>query len=131
MSQDELGHTILAREEERCAALRAGDVTALASLLSERLVFAHANATSDTKESLLAKLGSGGIVYAALSLEGTNVIPAGEDAALLTAKLTAQVIVRGVQKIIQNMVLLVWAREEGTWRLLAYQPTPLPAASAT
>ena len=126
MNQDDLGATILSREDERCAAFRVGDVATLAGLLSERLIFAHANATTDTKESLLAKLRAGAIVYAGLSLDGTKVTPAGEDVALLTGSLTAQVVVRGVHKTIQNLVLLVWAREAGEWRLLAYQPTPLP-----
>ena len=126
MNSDALSRTILAREAERGAALVAGDLAALGELLSSRLTFAHANATVDTRESLLSKLEGGSIAYTELSLDDALVIPAGSDAAVLTAQLTADLIVRGQPKTVRNLVLLVWVQEADVWRLLAYQPTPIP-----
>ncbi len=87
-------NAVLARESERGAALLAADVEALADLLSDRLVFAHANATYDDKASLLAKMRSGNIVYQSLEVSGQRVIDLG-DSALLVSRLRAAVTVGG------------------------------------
>lgn len=123
----DLGRTMLQLEHQRCDALLKGDTDALAQLLSERLVFVHANATFDTKASLLQKMAAGTIVYQSLQVAESRVIDQG-DTALLFSRLTAAVIVSGNPRSIDNYTLSVWAREQGRWRLLAYQPTPVPKA---
>ncbi|MBX3529414.1 MAG: nuclear transport factor 2 family protein [Rhizobiaceae bacterium] len=120
-------HDILARERARCEALRKADVAALDGLISERLVFMHANAKSDDKKVLLEKMRAGGIVYNSLDLSELNVTDLG-DTALLHGRLTANVLVNGQPRLIDNQTLSVWAREAGTWRLVAYHPTPIPQA---
>ncbi|MFV8817968.1 nuclear transport factor 2 family protein [Haliea sp. E17] len=121
----DLEASILAREQQRCDALLAGDLEALAGLLSERLVFAHANAVYDDKESLLGKMGSGNIVYKTLQIREPRVVDLG-DSALLVSRLSAEVTVGGQEKFIDNRTLSVWTRESGEWRLVAYQPTAIP-----
>ena len=116
---------ILAREQRRCAALLAADAEALAELLSDRLVFAHATAKYEDKQTLLAKMASGNIVYNTLEVTETQVVDLGETA-LLVSRLTASVTVAGQPRQIDNMTLSVWARESGQWRLVAYQPTAIP-----
>jgi hypothetical protein len=116
---------VLAREAQRCTALLDADIESLADLLSERLVFAHANATYDDKPSLLAKMGSGSIVYQTLAVTGQRVIDLGETA-LLVSRLTAAVAVGGHPRAIDNWTLSVWTREAGNWCLIAYQPTAVP-----
>jgi hypothetical protein len=125
MTQDDLTRTILARERARCDALLAGDVSALSELLSDRLVFVHANASRDTKQTLLEKMGEGAITYRALLVDQEAVLAVGDGAALLSARLTADVLVRQVSKRIRNLTLSAWAHEDGAWRLIAYQPTPI------
>ncbi|MFV8817922.1 nuclear transport factor 2 family protein [Haliea sp. E17] len=121
----EIAPTILANEEKRCAALRAGDADALAPLLSERLSFGHLTATYDDKPTLLDKLRSGTIIYKSLAVSDTRVVEQG-DTALLFSRLTADVEVAGRPRAIDNRSLSVWAREGDDWRLLAYQQTPIP-----
>lgn len=116
---------ILSREDSRCQALLSGDVDALSELLSDRLVFAHANATYDDKESLIRKMGSGNIVYQTLKVSEQRVIDL-ESSALLVSRLTADVLVGGQPRSIDNYTLSVWTKESGDWRLLAYQPTAIP-----
>lgn len=116
---------ILAKEKQRGEALLAGDVDALGALLSERLVFAHANATFDDKASLLKKMSSGTIVYQSLDVSDTRVIDL-DGTALLFSHLVAGVTVGGQPRAIDNWTLSVWAREQGDWRLIAYQPTAVP-----
>lgn len=121
----ELTDQILAKEKQRGDALLAGNVDALAALLSERLVFAHANATFDDKASLLKKMGSGNIVYKTLNISDTRVIDL-DGTALLFSHLVADVTVGGQPRAIDNWTLSVWTRESGDWRLIAYQPTAVP-----
>ena len=122
---DSVTEQILAREAQRCAALLAADVDALAELLSDKLVFAHANATYEDKASLLTKMRSGNIVYQTLEVSGQRVIDLG-GTALLVSRLTAAVTVGGARRAIDNWTLSVWAREDKHWRLVAYQPTAIP-----
>ena len=119
---------ILANEAKRCEALLAADLSALEPLLSERLAFGHANAVTDDKAQLLTKMASGNIVYQTLGVTDTRIIELGETV-LLLSRLTAQVTVGGQEKLIDNQTLSVWVNEAGQWRLVAYQPTPIPRAS--
>lgn len=116
---------IVSKEQQRADALLSGDVEALSRLLSERLVFAHANATHEDKVSLLKKMGSGNIVYNTLDISEQRVIDLGETA-LLFSRLTAAVSVGGQPRAIDNYTLSVWANEGDDWRLVAYQPTAIP-----
>ena len=84
-----------------------------------------ANATYEDKSSLLTKMGSGNIVYKTLDVTEQRVIDLG-DTALLVSRLTASVTVGGAPRAIDNWTLSVWTREEGEWRLIAYQPTGIP-----
>jgi len=124
MTQDISG-TIIALEERRRQALLACDVGALSELLSDRLVFAHSNAVYEDKTSLLAKMGSGNIVYLSLEITEQRVMDLGETA-LLFSRLTAEVTVGGQPRSLDNRTLSVWTREDGQWRLLAYQPIAIP-----
>jgi hypothetical protein len=49
------------------------------------------------------------------------------DTAIVVGRMTADLLVDGVAKTIDNLALAVWARQDGAWRLLAYAPTVLPA----
>jgi ketosteroid isomerase-like protein len=124
MNSDTAGQ-VLAKEKQRGDALLGADMDALSALLSDRLVFAHANATYDDKASLLKKMGSGTIVYKTLDVSEQKVIDLG-DTALLISRLTADVTVGDQPRSIDNWTLSVWTREDGDWRLIAYQPTGIP-----
>lgn len=116
---------ILAMERRRCNALLAADIQALAGLLSDRLVFAHATAKYEDKQTLLAKMETGNIVYNRLEITETQVVDL-EETALLVSRLTADVSVGGQARKIDNMTLSVWSKESGRWQLIAYQPTAIP-----
>lgn len=116
---------VLAKEKRRGEALLGSDIDTLSALLSDRLVFAHANAVYEDKASLLKKMGSGTIVYKTLDVSEQKVIDLG-DTALLISRLTADVTVGGQPRAIDNWTLSVWTREDGDWRLIAYQPTGIP-----
>ena len=121
----DIADMVLAQEKLRHSALLAGDMGALSKLLSDRLTFVHANGVTDDKASLLTKMSSGSIKYVALALEQANVILLGTGSALITGRLTADLLVGGTPKRVCNLTLSAWALEDDDWRLFAYQPTPV------
>jgi ketosteroid isomerase-like protein len=117
---------ITALEARRYAAMKAGDVAALRDLLSARLVYSHSDATQDSLESYLETLTTGTLRYHDIRFETKTVLEAGPDAAVALGTMSANITRNGAAKSIAAMTCAVWAREAGTWRLLAYQPTALP-----
>lgn len=122
MMQDE----IKALEARRYAAMKDGDTAALRELLSARLVYSHSDATQDSLESYLATLTDGSLRYHDIQFETKAVLVAGSDAAIALGTMSADITRNGADKRIAAMTCAVWAREAGTWRLLAYQPTATP-----
>jgi Domain of unknown function (DUF4440) len=119
-------------EQQRRAALLAGNADALAPLLSETLVYVHSTAVRDSKGTYLAKLRGGMLRY--LSLEFTDLqadVSAG--AVLVTGRMAAMVLREGQERQVKSVFLTVWLPEpdDGAvqampWRLRAHQGTPLP-----
>jgi hypothetical protein len=116
---------VLAAERRRCAAMLANDREALAALLDQRLLFAHATGAVDDKPAYLAKMAAGRIAYLAIAWSEERVIELAPGAALLTGRMTSDVEVEGKAKRLDNRAITVWAASEGTWRLVAFQSTPL------
>jgi hypothetical protein len=116
---------VLAAEERRCAAMLDNDADALEALIDPRLSFSHATGQVDDKPAYLAKMAAGRITYLAIHWSGKQVIMLGSDVALLTGQMTSEVTVEGVEKRLDNRVLAVWTKTGSTWRLTAFQPTPL------
>lgn len=124
---DSLETEIKAAEGGRCAAMVANDPAALANVLDDRLQFHHATGAVDDKAAFLAKMAAGRIVYQGIVWSEEKVLALGDDAALLTGRMTTDVKVEGTAKQLNNRVMTVWSRTGATWRLLAFQSTPLAA----
>ena len=117
-------------EARRYTAMRQGDRAALGELLSDRLIYAHSNATTDTKASYLGTLEDGSLRYLGIRWETETVLQAGPDCAVALGRMSAHIIRYGGKREIAATTCAVWTREGGSWRLLAYQPTALPKAEA-
>jgi hypothetical protein len=117
---------IAALEDRRYAAMKAGDIDTLRGLLSERLHYSHSLGDRDTLQSYLDKVATGHFVYRHIEhrTEWVEELP---GVVLIGGRMTADVIVSGQTRSIDNAFLAVWADEGGVWRLIAYQPTPLPS----
>ena len=117
---------VLAAEDRRYRAMVDGDLDALEQLLADGLCYTHSSGTRDTKDQWLAKLRSRHYVYRRAEHPVDRVEVTG-DTAVVVGRMTALVDVAGVPKTIDNLALAVWTRAGGSWRLLAYAPTALPA----
>jgi hypothetical protein len=117
---------ILSQEELRCAAMRSADLNALDNILDADLYFCHANGAIDDKAIYLGKMAQGNIVYRSIKWSEQSVaLLAGDCAALLSGRMTSEVSVNGVEKLLDNRVLGVWVNADGQWRLRGFQTTPL------
>jgi hypothetical protein len=52
-----------------------------------------------------------------------------DDRVTLSTQYSTQCDSLAHKKLIDNQTLSVWVNEAGQWRLVAYQPTPIPRAS--
>jgi ketosteroid isomerase-like protein len=114
---------IRALEEQRYAAMLAGDVAALERLLDDALSYTHSNGVVDTKASYITGVRDRVWEYKSISRENERVVLRG-DAALVYCRLHIELLVRGAPRKVDASVLGVWVRSGAEWRLLAIQSTP-------
>jgi ketosteroid isomerase-like protein len=116
-------------EVRRYRAMLDADVDTLSELLADDLVYTHSNAQSDDKTSYLAKVADGTFDYRHIEHPIERIIIAG-DCAVVTGQMHGTVVLAGTEKALHNSALAVWSRAANAgWRLLAYQPTVLPAVA--
>ncbi len=114
-------------EDRRYAAMIAGDADTLDALLSERLVYCHSNAERDSKASYLQRVRDQTFVYESIEHPVEAIIVA-TGAVVVVGAMIARGYWSGELRQLRNASLAVWARELDGWRLVAYQPTPIPGA---
>ncbi|HVW40637.1 MAG TPA: nuclear transport factor 2 family protein [Amycolatopsis sp.] len=124
----EIRETIRALEDRRYSAMVAGDIGALTELLSEQLIYTHSNGARDSKAGYLAKVRDRTFVYDAIDHAEERIL-LGEGVAVVVGSMVARAWWSGEPKTLRNAAMAVWAREGDVFRLLAYQPTPLPAGA--
>jgi ketosteroid isomerase-like protein len=108
MPNDAAREEIKALEDKRYRAMIAGDVAVLDDLCSDDLIYTHSKADYDLE-----------IIHPADRILVVN------GAALVTGRMTAKVLVAGTIVQVDNRYLAVWVREQGAWKFVAYQPTPI------
>jgi len=118
---------IKALEDQRYDAMLNGDLSTLERLCSADLVYTHSNAQRDSKAEYLDQVKTGHFRYFEISRPEEEIRIFG-DMAMVVGRMLARVAVGGVEKHLDNRFLAVWIRRSGNWLLLAYQPTPVPAA---
>lgn len=124
------GDAVIAAEKARNAALVAGDVTALASLLSDNLRYIHSTGKLETKAIVLDGIASKKTAYEWMKTTDLVADEITPDVVVLSGKIDQRKL-GGTGWA--NLVLLfqaVWRNESGTWRLVNLQtvlpPPPAP-----
>ncbi len=118
-------HQVLAAEDLRYRAMVEADLETLDRLCADELSYAHSSGARDTKGQYLGKVRSGYYVYLRVDHPVERVAVVG-DTAMVVGRMTADLVVDGIPKTIDNLAVAVWVREDGRWLLLAYAPTRLP-----
>jgi|SRR5579859_7826609 len=104
-------------ENERCAAMVAGDLEALNRLFSEELIWAHASGKVDTKAEMLAQFREGSMACYTIARSDIDVRLFG-DAAVVTGIVTLDAMVGGVRKKARSRYAGVWSAHRGRPQLV-------------
>ncbi len=118
---------ILDLEDRRYEAVLRADFGAFAELCHEDLVYAHSNGERDDLTSYIDKCRQGVYVYHRIDHPVEQIKVLGE-VALVMGEMQADLSIRGKRTRLDNTALAVWIRSGPSWKLLAFQPTPKPAA---
>jgi ketosteroid isomerase-like protein len=116
---------VLAAETERCAAIRAQDFDKLGKLLHPSLVHVHTRGNQDTRDSYLKYLAE--VVEMLDVKRGALSVAIYGECAVVTGRLYNTARARGTERVVnvEAQAMQVWVREEGIWRQVAFQATPI------
>jgi len=120
------GAQIILLDKERMQAMVDKDVAKLKNLLCENLIYTHSSARLDTKDSLIAAMESGATQYTSLKATGVEAQDLG-DAVILTGAAQISILANGTPNSFGVRFTDVYQNQGGTWRLVAWQSTKLPA----
>jgi len=123
MQVEPIREEILRLERERCRALVARDLQALAGLMDDRLVHVHATGKVDDKAQYLEMVAQH-IDFLRVERADMNVRVHG-DTAIASGRLEQAIVLResGEQRLMKAYATQVWIRSEGAWRQCAFQAT--------
>ena len=115
---------VLEADAGRVKALIDNDLAALEQLLGDDLTYVHSNGMLDTKESYIGSLRAGNSRYLTMDMSEVAVRSLG-DTALINAKFNARVQVRDREVNPQARVLIVYAKRDGRWQMIAWESTSI------
>lgn len=117
---------VLQADDERYRAMIANDLGGLDRLLDADLVYTHSSAIVDTKSQYMDSVRDGRVKYVAAERRNA-VVAVYEAMALMHGQADMQAIIDGTTKQLSNLFQAVWIQREGSWRLLAWASTVIPA----
>lgn len=117
---------IRALEEQRYAAMVAGDVATLEELLDDALTYTHSSGVVDTKASYIAGVRDKVWEYKNIARENERVVIRG-GCGLVFCRLKIDLNVRGTPKKVDSNALAVWVEGGGRTRLVAVHSAGIPA----
>jgi ketosteroid isomerase-like protein len=115
--------SVRAVEDRRIKALVDDDFTTLEAIFADDLHYTHSSAVVDDKASYMAALRSGKTKYETIEPGPVRVAIYG-DTALMTG--TAMVGLRGRPEKLPLRYTLVYVKQGGQWRMVAWQSTRMP-----
>jgi hypothetical protein len=105
------------------------DSTTLANLTDDALSYGHSTGVIEDKPAFIADLLAGKTVLANVEFSAVTIKIAG-NTAIVRNRLTGETVHNGVHTKIDIIVLHVWKKEKGVWKLLARQAAKIPPPAA-
>lgn len=118
------GREVLEVTRQRFAAMVRADVPELDRLLAGELTYTHSNGQVETREKFLASIAAKTLIYRSIEPSGVEVRVYGE-AAVATGQVDMKVTAAGKDLAFAARFTAVYVREDGVWRLAAWQTTRL------
>lgn len=101
------------------------DSAILASLASDELVYVHSSGTVRDKQGFIDEFMKGWTVFTSVKLLDQTIKITGENA-IVRHRLVADANIPGYPPVIDIIILMVWRKEDGQWKMLARQAAKLP-----
>jgi len=120
-----LEEDVRAADASRVLATIAGNVARLGPLLSNGLLYTHADGRVQTKAEFLAAVKTAQIKYEAYNYADVKVTRVTDDVAYMSGRARLRATAGALHVEFTLSFLSVWRREDGAWRLLAYQSAKL------
>ena len=119
------GEQIRSAEQAWAKAVVSRDMAALDRILGDKLIYAHATGAIESKEDYLGRLRSGAQKYDSIQHESIRVVPYG-NCAVSHSIVRMTGVSNGKPFNDHVMMLNVWEKQDGSWRLAAHQTPKLP-----
>lgn len=116
---------VLAREQQRAAALISGDLEALSGLLDDQLIHIHMNGMIDTKPQFLKRIQNREFQFLDLQ-RGKLTVRDAAGAAIVTGTLRNVLRVNGSEPITaEALATQLFVPESGTWKMIHFHASRL------
>ena len=120
---------VLAAHDKRIAATIAGDVAAVAAMMTDDLTYTHSSGIEESKAEFLEGLKNGKYVYREITPRGRRVRVHGE-AAIVSGPAHIVIEPGGKRTELELYFTELYVKEGGQWRMALWQSTRLPAPAA-
>ena len=114
-------------EDKRWQLLLRGDAEAIADLVSDDLQFVHSSGLKDDKKQYLDAIRTGAVIYRSADSRIATVVPLGDQSFIAGGAVEMTATVRGTDRSLHSLFMVVWRREQEAWRLVAHQTTSVPS----
>ncbi len=108
-------------DQERLDAMMAGNASALARVLSDELLFVHSDGRVETKGDYVKNLLAGDTAYEKASTSDVRTLEPSRGIVILIGAQTMRKRLGGTWSDISLRFLSVWRKEDGDWRMVAWQ----------
>jgi ketosteroid isomerase-like protein len=107
-------------ERQRFRAMEKVDVATLNRILSDDLIYTHANGLQQTKAELIGVLGSGDMKYESITTDDVRVRIFTETA-VVTGHASIKIKAHGEEQSFKLCYLDVYVKQDGRWQMVAWQ----------
>jgi ketosteroid isomerase-like protein len=108
-------------ERQRFRAMERVDVATLNRILSDDLIYTHANGLQQTKAELIGVLGSGDFKYESIAPGDETRVRVFDQAAVVTGRASIKIKTGGAEQSFKICYLDVYVKQEGRWQMVAWQ----------
>jgi len=124
-TQADAERRVLQADDERCRAMLAHDLDALAGMLADDVVYTHSSAVVENKQQYLQSLQQGHLRYLKVRRDSARVRLYGQ-VAVMHGRVIMQIDMQGRSKDLDNLFQSVWIEHEGRWLLASWASTVIP-----
>ncbi|MEZ5650816.1 MAG: nuclear transport factor 2 family protein [Burkholderiaceae bacterium] len=127
MSDKSVFDQITSLDEARVRATLDKDFDAVAGVIGETLRYVHGSGTDEDRDLYMQRLREGFYDYRGLKVARREFRRFGQTV-LVHGDIAIHVFVKGSERDFVSRYLQIWAEQNGEWKMVAWQSTPMPQA---